>query len=120
MDVAEASREVGAFMVRLSEYVEPSYPHHATALRGELVGAKLTNDRWNRIAALLASLGAVPGAPLGPIEHRRRGAALSAVTVAQKMAAATFGNHDPASLVDFALWYGREIEAGFADTEGEQ
>jgi hypothetical protein len=91
MDERETSEHVRAFMVDLAEHLKPVFPQYATALSGELFGTRLTNERWNRIAAILASMAALPGKCFGPEEHDARNPALSAVVIAQKMASVTFG-----------------------------
>jgi len=106
---AAAVSEVTAFMDRLAAFLAPHFPGHAAALRGEIVGRRLTTDRWNRIAAVLASLYAVPGQFLLPEQHDARNAALAAVMVAQKMAAAGFVWRDPEALRTTARWRAAEI-----------
>ncbi|MBV9125675.1 MAG: hypothetical protein JO112_20185 [Planctomycetes bacterium] len=122
MDVAEATRDVQAFMVKLSDRIAEHFPHHAVALRGELFGERLTNERWNRITAILASLAALPGTTFGQDEHKSRGLALQSVVVAQKMAAAKLGLYkdDPDSLADFAVWLARDIEQQFGQKPGQE
>ena len=68
-------------------------------------------DRWNRIACLLSSLHAVPGAGLSQPEHDIRNIALDAVCVAQKMAASALGcTRDPDGCMRFAAWRSAEIQ----------
>lgn len=97
-------------MVRLADRLDGHFPYHARALRSEVIGTKLTDERWGRAAAVLASLSSVPGAPLGPDEHLSRGLGLRAVVVGQKMAAARVGyREDPELTADFAVWLARDI-----------
>ena len=110
-DQAAANAILIVFLDRIAAGLKPSFPLHAAALRGEVIGTRLTTDRWHRVAAVLASLHAVPGFPLGATEHDVRNAALAAIVVAQKMAAASFGGRDPAGCRDFALWRANEINA---------
>ncbi len=99
-----------AFMNALASWIAPRFPHHATAIQQELGRERLTTDRWNRIASLLAALHAMPGSELTPTEHDVRNIALSAVVVAQKMAAAGLGStRDPDGCIDFAAWLAEEI-----------
>jgi hypothetical protein len=113
-DQAAASAAIAAFLERLAAFVAPHFPMHATLLRQELVGRRLTTDRWNRLAAALASMYAVPGAFLGPEQHDARNAALDAIMVAQRMAAASFGMRDPAYARDMAMWRADEISGRIA------
>lgn len=109
MDAAQANSTVGGFMERLAAFLSPHFPLHAAALRGEVIGTRLTTDRWNRVAAVLASLHAVPGQFLDAAQHGARNAALSAIVVAQKMAAAGFVWKDPGRMWEFATWLATEI-----------
>jgi len=108
-DQAAVNSTVAGFMERLAAFLDPHFPLHAMALRGEMVGRRLTMDRWNRVAAVLASLHAVPGAFLSPEQHDARNAALSSVMVAQKMAAAGFVWKDPRHSREVAVWRSAEI-----------
>lgn len=111
MEVADASREVVGFLVRLADRISGHFPHHAAALRGEIIGERLTNERWNRIAAILASFSSVPGATLCAEEHASRALALRAVAVTQKMAQARLSyREDPEYLGELATWMAREID----------
>lgn len=106
---------VRLFMAGLASWIEPRFPHQAAAIRQELGRPRVTTDRWNRIAAVLASLHSVPGAGLGPDEHETRNAALAAIVVAQKMAAAGLGCiRDPDGCIDFAAWLAAEIRGRMA------
>lgn len=108
---AAASESVRLFMSALATWIEPRFPHQSSAIRQEL-GRRMTTDRWNRVAALLASLHAVPGVALVAAEHDVRNVALHAITVAQKMAAAGLGcTRDPDRCIDFAAWLAAEISA---------
>ncbi len=118
MDITETSAYLGQFMLRLATHIEPHFPHYAIALRGEIHGRKLTNDRWNRIAAILSSLSALPGTCFGMEEHEARNPALSAVVIAQKMASATFGGRNVDSYLDLAVYIADEITARIAQPEG--
>lgn len=110
MDVAEASVEAKGFMVRLADRLAGHFPYHAQALREQFLGTRLTDERWNRMAAVLAGLSAVPGAPLTADEHMTRALGLRAVVVGQKMAQARIGyKGDPEGTADFAIWLAREI-----------
>lgn len=111
---AAANSTLAEFMERLAAFLDPHFPMHARLLRGETVGRRLTTDRWNRIAAALASLHAVPGAFLSPPQHSARNAALSAIVVAQKMAAAAFSWRDPRAARDLAVWRAAEISGMMA------
>ena len=113
-DQATANAVVAEFMERLAAFIDPHFPMHATLLRGETVGRRLTTDRWNRIAAALASMHAVPGAFLRPEQHDARNAALDAVLVAQKMAAAGFQWKDTGSARTTATWRAKEISGRIA------
>lgn len=106
---AAANAVLLVFMDRLASLLRTSFPLHSAALRSEVVGTRLTTDRWHRVASVLASLYAVPGFPLGSAEHDARNIALAAVVVAQKMAAASFGGRDPAGCRDLALWRANEL-----------
>lgn len=111
MDEAQvaANKIAATFMGLLSDALRGRFLFHAMALRGELLGTKLTAIRWNRIACVLASLHSVPGFPLTPDEHDVRRLGLQSVVVAQKMAAASFGGRDPVGCREFALWLAAEI-----------
>lgn len=109
-DTQEAANAVlGPFIDRVAGVLKHSFPFHAAALRGEVIGTRLTTDRWNRIAALLASLHAVPGFTLGQREHDVRNLALAAIPVAQKMGAAGTGWRNPIGCREVALWMADEI-----------
>lgn len=92
------STEVVRFMVLLAGHLKPTFPHYAGALLDEVQGRKMTNERWNRVAAILASLAALPGYLFEQSEHDARNPALSAVVIAQKMASATFGGRNDVGL----------------------
>lgn len=105
MDSRETSEQIRAFMQDLCEHLKPVFPQYAATLGNELFGTKLTNERWNRIAAILASLAALPGCHFGQAEHDARNPALSAIVIAQKMAYATFSERrDKGSTLDLALY----------------
>jgi hypothetical protein len=91
---ASTSAEVVRFMMLLAEHLRPIFPHYASALLDEVQGRRMTNERWNRVAAILASLAVLPGYLLGKEEHDARNPALSAVVIAQTMASATFGGRN--------------------------
>lgn len=110
MDERDTSEQVRAFMQDLADHLKPVFPQYAAALGGELFGTKLTNERWNRIAAILASLAAIPGRHLGPAEHDARNPALSAIVIAQKMAHVSFGGRrDEADSLDLARYLVEQI-----------
>ncbi len=120
MEVADASREVVAFLVRLADRIAVHFPYHAAALRGEILGERLTNERWNRIAAILASFSSVPGATLSPEEHVAKALALRAVAVTQKMAQARLSyREDPVYLAEFAVWMAAEIDRELQPKPGD-
>jgi len=105
------SAEVVRFMIRLAAHLKPRFPAYAGAILDEVQGKRMTNDKWNRLAAVLSSLAAIPGSHLTREDHDARNPALAAVVVAQQMAAATFGGRiDPKERADFALWYSKEID----------
>lgn len=116
MDEATRDRAITAvrlFTANLATWLDPRFPHHALAIRGELDRDRVTTDRWNRIAAILASLHAIPGDSLTVAEHTVRNVALAAVMVAQKMAAAGLGcTRDPDRCIDLAAWRAAEIGEG--------
>lgn len=106
-------------MLRLADHISGQFPQYAAALRAEIHGRKLTNDRWNRIAAVLASLGALPGTAFAETEHDARNPALTAIVIAQKMASATFGGrNDVDSCMDLAVFLADEVSARIASMEG--
>lgn len=108
--ITDTSETVRSFMQGLADHLKPTFPQYAAALGGELFGTKLTNDRWNRIAAILASLAALPGRHFKMYEHDARNPALSAIVIAQKMAAATFGGRrDVTSCLEIAQYLIDEI-----------
>lgn len=117
--VASTSTEVVQFMVFLSGHLKPTFPHYASALMDEVAGRKMTNERWNRIAAILSSLAALPGIHFGRDEHDARNPALSAVVVAQQMAAATFGGrNDVGNCLSLAVYVADEIKAAIETLKG--
>lgn len=106
----EASLHVKAFMMDLAGHLKGCFPYYAAALAGELAGKRMTNDRWNRVTAILSSLAALPGRFLTRDEHDSRNPALAAVTVAQAMAFYTFGGkRSDQSTVEMAVWRTDEI-----------
>jgi hypothetical protein len=110
-DIRSASDRVRVFMEELVEHLKPRFPLYAAALAAEIHGYRMTNERWNRIAAILASLAALPGRHFGQEEHDARNPALSAIAVAQKMAAVTFGGrNDVGTSLDTAIYMVEEIE----------
>jgi hypothetical protein len=112
---------VRLFMSRLADWIAPRFPHQTAAIRQELGRPRMTTDRWNCVAVLLASLHAVPGVALGQPEHEVRNVALHAITVAQKMAAAGLGcTRDPDGCIDFAAWLAAEISARMKWSPGDQ
>ncbi len=105
-------------MVRMAEYIRPVFPQYAGTLMDHVQGKKMTNDRWNAVAAILSSLGALPGRHFCELEHDTRNPALSAVVVAQKMAAITFGGRvDVEMTADFVEWLVKDIEAWLSRIE---
>lgn len=122
MDEAQAAANpiAAAFMESLSEALRERFPFHAMALRGEILGTRLTTDRWNRIAYVLASLHSVPGFPLTSDEHDVRRLGLQSVVVARKMAAASFGGRDPVGCRELALWLAAEIGRKLKPERGAQ
>lgn len=111
MEERNHSLEVVQFMGRLAAHIRPIFPQYAAALVDEIQGKKMTNEKWNRVAAILASLAALPGVHFRQEEHDARNPALSAIAVAQKMAAATFGGRgDSKGSLEFATWYAKEID----------
>lgn len=113
--MTEEERQASAAVVRqsmtgLADWLAPRFPHHSMAMRQELGRERMNTDRWNRIACLLSSLHSVPGAALVPDEHVVRNIALSAIAVAQKMAAAGLGcTRDPDHCIETAAWIMAEI-----------
>jgi hypothetical protein len=97
-------------MIRLAKYLETFFPHHSLALKSEIIGVKMTDSRWNRVATILASLHAVPGVGLSEPEHDARNAALASIAIAQKMAASLFGGRDPQSCRELALSMAQDID----------
>lgn len=77
-------------MARLADWISPCFPHQSMAMRQEL-GRRMTADRWNRVAFLLASLHPIPGEGFTAHEHELRSMALAVIPVAQWMAAGTLG-----------------------------
>jgi hypothetical protein len=115
MDERETSEYLRSFMVDLSEHLKSVFPQYSSALSGELHGTRMTNERWNRIAAILASLAALPGRHFGQEEHDARNPALSAIVIAQKMASVTFGGRrDAESSMSLAVHLADEIRAQIA------
>ena len=111
MELQDFSVQAGRFMLRVAEHIRPHFPQYASTLADQVQGRKMTNDRWNAVAAVLSSLGALPGTHFRPEEHDSRNPALAAVIVAQKMAAATFGGRvDVPMTLDFVGWLIKEIE----------
>lgn len=104
------SAHVVQFMIRLGEHMRPTFPQYAGALLDEVQGKKMTNDKWNRVAAILSSLSSLPGVNFKQDEHDARNPALSAVAIAQKMAVATFGGHRNADqCYEFAVYLADDI-----------
>ena len=120
MEESAANAVVLELMGRIAEWIRPHFPHHSSALRGEILGTKLTEERWHRVAAVIASLECIPGVPLTPYEHRVRNIALSSVGVAKKMASAKFGGRDPDGCRSFAVWYAGEISDMMSRAQNEQ
>ncbi len=106
----EANASVVSFMGRLAGYLATHFPHHSMALKSEIVGVKMTDSRWNRVAAVLASLHAVPGAGLSEVEHDARNAGLASIAIAQKMAASLFGGRDPQSCRELAISIAEDVD----------
>ena len=104
-----ANRIIAEYMGRVAELIRVRFPFHWSALNGQMVGRRLTTDRWNQIAAVLASFYSIPGFALSPSEHEIRNVVLSSVLVAQKMAAASFGGKDPDGSRNLALWRAAEL-----------
>lgn len=92
---ATAGLAIRSFMERLAALLRPSFPAHSSALSVEITGTRLTTERWHRIANVLSALNAMPGVELREHEHIVRNIALAAAVVAQQMAIASFGLHDP-------------------------
>ncbi len=105
----DATAITSSFMRRLASCMKPAFPHHGNALLGEVMDTRLTEERWQRVGNVLASLHSIPGVTLSPDEHAVRGIALSAIVVARKMAAANFGSRRPEDDREFAVWYTNEL-----------
>ncbi len=110
MEEAEANDVIVPFMTRVADHMKGLFPHHASALRGEVIGVRMTGDRWHRVSYVLASLHAVPGVPLAQHEHDVRNVVLSTVMIAKKMAGASFGSRRPQEDRELAVWRARELE----------
>lgn len=108
-DERTPSQIVVAGLEVLIAKMRPFFPHHAATLAGEIIGTKMTNDRWNRVASTLAALNSVPGVALSPAEHDVRNFALAAMEVARKMATATFTDRGSEQAFEFAQWRMTEI-----------
>ncbi len=99
----------------LAELLRPLFPHYSQALTGEIVGTRMNEDRWNRVAAIVCALRGIPGTYLVSEEHEVRNIALSSIPVAKKMAEACFGHRSsPAGCLDFATWLAAEISGRMA------
>lgn len=90
MDAQAVGERAAQALLGLAYRISLHFPYHGIALKEELEGRKLTNERWNRTAAILASLRALPGTALTRPEHDTRNLALSALEIPRQMAQATF------------------------------
>lgn len=113
MDLQELRTRANAhllkFMMRLADELREHFPHHATALRGELIGTKLSEGRWHRISSLLGSLEALPGVHFTSEEHDSRSLGVYGSRIAKEMAFAMFGSKDPAGSLELAIWWADDV-----------
>ena len=111
VDSKAISERVAQSLIGLAYRISLHFPHHGLALKEELEGRNLTNERWNRTAAILASLRALPGIALTNPEHKTRNIALGAIEIPRQMAVATFNiqNDDDSYFEQADLW-AKELE----------
>ncbi len=122
MDLTEPNAKYSQFILRVADHLNTRFPQYASCLRDEIHGRKMTNDRWNNIAAILCSLAGLPGVAFNQSEHDVRNPALSAVVVAQKMASVTFGGGrvDVEMSLEFCDYIVAEIDERISNAEGNQ
>lgn len=115
---AAANAALQKTLVAVAESIAPRFPHHASALKGELLGTRLTTDRWNRVCAILCSLKAVPGAFLTDPEHRARNLGLEAANVAKEMALVLLGTKDVEYRLRFVTSWADDLRDRMATQHG--
>lgn len=114
LDERDTSISTVRFMQNLAEHLRPYFPHYAGVLLDEVNGKRMTNEKWNRVAAILSSLAALPGTCFLPEEHEARNPALSAVVIAQKMAYVSFGNRrDSNQCLELVMYLIDDIQKRF-------
>lgn len=91
MSADVVGEKVAKVFIKLAYKISLHFPYHGIALKSELEERRLTNDQWNKISAILASLRALPGIALIQEEHNVRNIVLSAIEIPRQMAQATFG-----------------------------
>lgn len=97
------------YMRDVADLIEPFFPWHSVALRGEIHGQKMTSDRWKRVAAVLSSLSSISGLLLTQSEHLARNAGLQARNIANEMSFALFGAKDPSARMQFVAWWVTDV-----------
>lgn len=90
INLNEVAARAVAGLVKLAYKISGVFPHHGFALRNELYGDVVTNERWRRAAAIIASLRALPGTDMTESEHEVRNLATAHMEVPNQMAQATF------------------------------
>lgn len=117
---AATSAALQKTMAGVADALAARFPHHATALRGELFGTRLTTDRWNRMSMILSSLMAVPGVHLTQPEHIARNLGLEAANVAKEMALALLGTRNVEYRLDFVSSWAEELRDRMRTEHGKQ
>lgn len=118
MTVASAAASAAAMLVSLADHIATTFPHHSSAIKGEVVGTRLTNDRWNRISAILRSLMTIPHDLLSFDEREARIKAISAVDATLRMAKITFGTKEPTEYdLSFVEWWSSIISDKIIESE---
>lgn len=104
-------------LLALSNLIEPFFPLQAKAVRDELTlwtmddsgewrgqPRRMTDSRWNRVADIICSLAALPGALLTLEANRARLKALCVAEAPRAMARHCFGGRHSESALDLALF----------------
>ena len=123
VDLQRATAETLSLVREVCELMKPVFPHHASALLGEITGTRMNDTRWNRVVNILRALSTLPGVCFNEQEHRVRNLALCVTAVAQKMATACVGVRDPQGAMEFAVWLAADIRGRMStqqQTEKEQ
>jgi hypothetical protein len=118
--IQEAVARAVSISIRAVSLVATHFPLHAEAVRGELQAIRVTDSRWSRILATLASLRCVPGPLLNDEEKESRAHGLRLMALVEKMVCITSGMGRVDDALQCAEWFGDELLERLVTQEGKK